>query len=87
MNILIFKLINKCFSVKHKWYGILPSLIQYFIKFQADVDEHVRQNAESDLLGQIYGDFESYEAKLEHDLVKFRDGTVTPVWNLRLEMQ
>ncbi|KAL4222229.1 hypothetical protein ACF0H5_018266 [Mactra antiquata] len=55
---------------------------------QADIDHHVRANAnDTGICAQIYEEFEDYQSRLETDFQNFRKATSDPVWELREDLQ
>ena len=55
----------------------------WFVQFQMEVESHIQQNADKDICGQIYHDFEYYESGLSSAFEAFKQDTAEPVWNLR----
>lgn len=56
-------------------------------KAQSDIDEHVRYNKDSEICGQIYNDFDYFEAGLSSDFNAFKKATADPVWDLRDDLR
>ncbi|GFS23730.1 coiled-coil domain-containing protein 148-like, partial [Elysia marginata] len=51
-------------------------------KADADVENHMRNNRDSDICNQIYKDFDYCDAGLSADFDAFKKATADPVWNL-----
>lgn len=56
-------------------------------KADADIENHMRNNRDSDICSQIYKDFDYCEAGLSADFDAFKKATADPVWNLRDDLR
>ncbi|KAK7110008.1 coiled-coil domain-containing protein 148-like [Littorina saxatilis] len=56
-------------------------------KYQSEVESHVRHNAESEVCGQIYRDFEYQETSLSSTFEAFKQDTADPVCTLRDDLR
>ncbi|BFZ01634.1 hypothetical protein BsWGS_04672 [Bradybaena similaris] len=56
-------------------------------KAEADREKHMRSNRDSEICGQIYKDFDYYDARLSCDFDSFRKATSGPLWSLRDDLR
>ncbi|KAK3799506.1 hypothetical protein RRG08_052691 [Elysia crispata] len=56
-------------------------------KADADIENHMKNNRDSDICNQVYKDFDYCDAGLSADFGAFKKATVDPVWNLRDDLR